>query len=29
VDFLHVQEDGNRAIADFVYEELAARGWLD
>ena len=29
LDFAHVQEDGNRAIADFVYEELAARGWLD
>ena len=29
LDFVHVQEDGNRAIADFVYAELERRGWLD
>jgi lysophospholipase L1-like esterase len=29
LDFLHVQEDGNKAIANFVYAELDRRGWLD
>lgn len=29
LDQVHVQEDGNRAIADFVYAELERRGWLE
>jgi lysophospholipase L1-like esterase len=29
LDHVHVQEDGNKAIADFVYVELDRRGWLD
>ena len=29
LDFMHVQEDGNKAIASFMYDELKSRGWLD
>ena len=29
LDFVHVQEDGNKAIASFMYAELESRGWLD
>lgn len=29
LDFVHVQEDGNEAIAKFFYAELERRGWLD
>jgi len=29
LDFMHVQEDGNEAIASFMYAELESRGWLD
>jgi len=29
LDFVHVQEDGNEAIASFMYAELESRGWLD
>ena len=29
LDFVHVQEDGNEAIASFMYAELDSRGWLD
>lgn len=29
LDFMHVQEDGNEAIANFMYAELESRGWLD
>jgi len=29
LDFMHVQEYGNRAIASFIYDELKSRGWLD
>ncbi len=29
LDFVHVQEDGNEAIANFMYAELDSRGWLD
>ena len=28
LDFMHVQEDGNDAIANFMYAELESRGWL-
>ncbi len=28
LDFVHVQEDGNEAIASFMYAELESRGWL-
>ena len=29
LDIVHVQEDGNKAIASFMYDELKSRGWLD
>jgi len=29
LDFMHVQEYGNKAIASFIYDELKSRGWLD
>jgi len=29
LDFMHVQEDGNEAIASFMYAELESRRWLD
>jgi len=29
LDIVHVQEDGNKAIASFMYDELESRGWLD
>jgi len=29
LDFMHVQEEGNEAIASFMYDELESRGWLD
>ena len=29
LDFMHVQEYGNKAIASFMYDELESRGWLD
>ena len=29
LDIVHVQEDGNEAIASFMYAELESRGWLD
>ena len=29
LDFMHVQEEGNEAIASFMYAELKSRGWLD
>jgi lysophospholipase L1-like esterase len=29
LDFAHVQEDGNEAIASFIYAELGSRGWID
>ena len=29
LDIVHVQEDGNEAIASFMYAELKSRGWLD
>lgn len=29
LDFMHVQEEGNEAIASFMYAELESRGWLD
>ena len=29
LDFMHVQEDGNESIANFMYAELESRGWLD
>jgi len=29
LDFMHVQEDGNEAIASFIYAELESRGWLE
>lgn len=29
LDFMHVQEDGNEAIASFIYAELESRGWID
>ena len=28
LDFAHVQENGNQAIANFVFTELKSRGWL-
>jgi hypothetical protein len=29
LDFMHVQEEGNEAIANFIYTELESRGWLE
>ena len=29
LDIVHVQEDGNEAIASFMYAEIKSRGWLD
>ena len=29
LDFMHVQEEGNEAIASFIHAELESRGWLD
>ena len=29
LDFMHVQEDGNEAFANFMFAELESRGWLD
>jgi len=29
LDIVHVQEDGNKAIASFMYDELESLGWLD
>ena len=29
LDFMHVQEEGNEAIASFIYAELESRGWLE
>lgn len=29
LDYMHVQEEGNNAIASFVYDEINSRGWLD
>lgn len=29
LDFMHVQEEGNEAIASFMYAELKSRGWLE
>ena len=29
LDYMHVQEDGNEAIASFMYAELKSRGWLE
>ncbi len=29
LDYMHVQEEGNEAIASFMYAELESRGWLD
>lgn len=29
LDFMHVQEEGNEAIASFLYAELESRGWLE
>ena len=29
LDYMHVQEEGNEAIASFMYAELESRGWLE